>query len=68
MREIKLTAGFFEGVVSVEWGDGWIQPWRLPVERRELFPSPGDALFLCAGMASGVRLRLRFLRHRGAGV
>lgn len=50
---------FFEGAVSVEKGDGWFRPWRLPHEQRLLFPSPGDALLNAAGCPSAVRLRFR---------
>ena len=50
---------FFEGAVSVERGDGWLKPWRLPHAKRLLFPSPDDALFGAAGMPSCVRLRFK---------
>lgn len=59
MRDVPLTKDYFEGAVSVEAGDGWLSPWRLPVERRGLFPSPGDHLLAMAEMASGARLRFR---------
>ena len=48
----------FVGAVSVEAGDGWLRPWRLPCDRLELFPSPGESLVLQAKRTSGVRLRL----------
>ncbi len=48
---------FFEGAVSVEKGDGWYRPRRLPHKLRTLFPSPDDALFNNAGKPSAVRLR-----------
>lgn len=50
---------FFEGAVSVETGDGWYRPWRLPHTSRALFPSPGDSLFNAAGKPSAVRLRFK---------
>lgn len=59
MDTIKPQAEFFAGAVSVEKGDGWLQPWRLPCDRLDLFPSPGHALVERAACASGVRLRLR---------
>lgn len=57
MQTVALTDEFFEGVISVEHGDGWLKPWRLPHDRRRLFPSPDDGLLLRAEMASGARLR-----------
>lgn len=44
-----------EGAISIELGDGWIKPWRLPHTRLGLFP-PEDGIALCAGDAAGVRL------------
>ena len=46
-----------QGNLSLENVDGAIKPWRLPHQRRALFPSPDDGLMLKAEMASGVRLR-----------
>lgn len=57
MQSVSLNPDFFEGAISVEQGDGWLKPWRLPHEQRQFFPSPDDALFVRAEMASGVRLR-----------
>jgi len=57
MESVNLTAGFFEGAVSVEEGPGWLKPWRLPEQKRTLFPTPGDGLLMRAQMASSVRLR-----------
>ncbi len=48
----------FAGAVSVEEGDGWLRPWRLPCDRLELFPTPEGSLVDRAKHASGVRLRL----------
>ena len=48
---------FFQGHISLERGDGWIKPWRLPYSRRDLFPSPNEGLLASAECASGVRLR-----------
>jgi hypothetical protein len=56
MRDVPLSKDYFEGV---EAGDGWLKPWRLPVERRGLFLSPGDRLLAMAEMANGARLRFR---------
>jgi len=57
MQTVPLTDEFFEGVISVEHGDGWLKPWRLPHDQRRLFPSPDDGLLMRAEMASGARLR-----------
>ena len=45
------------GLLSLERGDGWVKPWRIPWDQQDLF-SPGDpALAGRAEMPSGVRLR-----------
>lgn len=59
MQSVPLDANFFQGAVSIEQGDGWLKPWRLPHEQRRLFPSPDDTLLARAEMASGVRLRFQ---------
>ena len=59
MQQVSLDESFFSGAVSVERLDGALRPWRLPHDRLELFPSPGDALIGRAMESSGVRLRLR---------
>ncbi len=59
MRSVDGFGAFFEGAVSVEQGDGWVRPWRLPHTKRLLFSTPDDALVNCAGMPSAVRLRFR---------
>ena len=56
MKRIPLTECFFEGAVSLEQGDGWIKPWRLPFGTRRLFP-PEGAVLVPAEMPAGVRLR-----------
>ena len=58
MRPIELKESLFEGAVSLETGDGWVRPWRLPCSKLRLFP-PDDALVQRAGMPSGVRLRFK---------
>lgn len=58
MKSIALQAELFEGVVSLERGDGWVKPWRLPCDRLALFP-PEGALVDRAACPAGVRLRLR---------
>ena len=40
MRDNPLQPEFFQGHLSLEHGDGWTKPWRLPHDRRALFPSP----------------------------
>ena len=59
MQTVELDQSFLEGAVSVEQGDGWLKPWRLPCDRLRLFPSPDDGLLMRAEMASGVRLRFQ---------
>jgi hypothetical protein len=45
------------GAISLQQGDGWVQPWRIPYEERALFPP--DALRERAAMPAGVRLTFR---------
>ena len=59
MQQVSLDESFFSGAISVERLDGALRPWRLPHDRLELFPAPGDALIGRAMESSGVRLRLR---------
>lgn len=47
------------GAVSLEYGDRWIRPWRLPFNRLSLYPSPDDGLVTRAEKTSGVRLQFR---------
>lgn len=58
MKAVEF-GNFFEGAVSVEQGDGWLRPWRLPHDKRLLFPTPDDVLFENSGQPSAVRLRFR---------
>jgi len=46
----------WHGVVSLERGDGWVRPWRLPADKPRLFPSE---LLQRAAMPSGARLAFR---------
>lgn len=57
MLDNQLRAEFFQGHLSLEQGDGWIKPWRLPHRQEALFPSPRNALMQRASNTSGVRLR-----------
>lgn len=57
MQQNLLTPDLFEGLISLEQGDGWVKPWRLPHKQRALFPSPDDGLMVRAEMANGARLR-----------
>ena len=57
MQDNALSADLFEGHISLEQGDGWVKPWRLPHQRKALFPSPEEGLLARAETASGVRLR-----------
>lgn len=54
--EKQLEFEMFEGAVSLEKGDGWVKPWRIPHQDR-LLHSPG--LVERAQVTSGVRLRLK---------
>jgi hypothetical protein len=56
MARIALTPEWVQGAVSVEQGDGWIKPWRLVYQQRELF-YPEEGLASSAEQAAGVRLR-----------
>ncbi|MBN1865167.1 MAG: hypothetical protein JW808_09730 [Victivallales bacterium] len=58
---------FLEGCVSLETGDRWVSPWRIPFRRRDFFPflkdqrvhdSPG--VRLCFSTDS-VDIRIKFL-------
>lgn len=57
MRRVQAGAAWLRGAVSLEAGDGWVQPWRIPVEDLELFPP--DGIGGTARHAAGVRLGLR---------
>jgi hypothetical protein len=57
MKRVPLADTMFEGCVSLERGDGWVRPWRLPFEDRALFMSPEETLLQVARQSSGVRLR-----------
>jgi len=56
MQEVPIRSEWFEGAVSLEAGDGWPRPWRLPFERRRLYD---DVLVDRAGTSAGVRVRFR---------
>ena len=47
----------WHGAVSVQRGDGFVQPWRIPYAQRVLFPP--DLLHERAAMPAGVRLAFR---------
>lgn len=59
MQKTGISDEYFEGAISVEHGAGWVKPWRLPCDRLDLFPAPGDSLVGAAAHSSGVRLRFR---------
>jgi lysophospholipase L1-like esterase len=48
----------WHGAVSLEWGDGWVRPWRIPFEQQVLFgtQNPSDRLLSRAKMPAGVRI------------
>ncbi len=45
----------WSGAVSLQKGDGWVRPWRIPFADIDLFPP--EALQQRAGTCAGVRLR-----------
>jgi hypothetical protein len=57
MQTCQPLESLFQGAVSVETGEDYLRPWRLPFAERELFPSPEDAFAIRAGHPAGVRLR-----------
>jgi len=59
VKLISIDDAYVEGAVSLEHGDGWVQPWRLPFDRRDLFVSPQNVLLGQAQESSGVRLRFQ---------
>jgi len=46
------------GAISLEHGDGWVKPWRMPYDQRLLFGpiEPEDRMLGRAGMPAGVRI------------
>lgn len=58
-QSIPITDPFIQGAVSTERVGNALRPWRLPQQRRHLFPSPNDSLLQKAQCTSGVRLRLQ---------
>lgn len=55
MQTLAITPEMFQGAVSVETGDGWVRPHRLP---HTLAPVLNEDLMVRATMTAGVRLRL----------
>lgn len=53
MKKI-LDSEYFEGIISLEHGDGWVSPWRIPYQEKQLH-HPG--VVGRAGIPSGVRIR-----------
>jgi hypothetical protein len=58
MTELPLHEALFQGAISLEYGQGYVKPWRLPFRQLGLFPSPGNDLVMRSACPSGVRLRL----------
>ena len=61
-RNVPLVAELFHGAVDLEVAaDGSMQPWRIPLEHKELFFDTADdsGLLKQARCPSGVRLVLR---------
>lgn len=57
MQQIPLEPRLLQGCVSCRRGDGWIEPWRLDVQRIDLYPDPGFRTR--AACSAGVRIRLQ---------
>ncbi len=58
---------FLEGCVSLETGDRWVSPWRIPFRRRDFFPSlkeqkahDSPGVRLCFSTDSG-DIRIKFI-------
>jgi hypothetical protein len=57
LKCVKVREEFFHGAISFEYGDGTIRPWRLEVDKRNLYV---DETLLSKGkFSAGVRLRVR---------
>lgn len=57
MKSVGISPQYVHGAISLESGPGWVKPWRIAVELKELF-YPEDGLQATAEKASGVRLRI----------
>lgn len=57
MTSLSVNADFIHGAVSVEQTATYLQPWRVPHERRELFLAPNDRLLKQMAHTAGIRLR-----------
>ena len=55
MHDVPLSPELFQGHISLERVEGGIRPWRIPHERRALFPP--NAIGEKGRNATGVRLR-----------
>lgn len=57
---VPIAEEFFQGHISLERGDGWIRPWRVPWAERELYtqsPWVSWSMIRQAGESTGVRVR-----------
>lgn len=54
MRSLPLDDALFRGAVSLERRDGYVKPWRIPVNEYALFPP--DGIGGTAERPAGVRL------------
>lgn len=54
MRAVALEDALFLGAVSLERGEGWVRPWRIPHAELPLFPP--DGIGGKAEIPAGVRL------------
>ncbi|MBM3933002.1 MAG: GDSL family lipase [SAR202 cluster bacterium] len=48
----------WQGAISLEHGDGWVKPWRIPYKEAALFP-PADRVPKHAQLPAGVRISFR---------
>ena len=58
MKPTAVNESLLEGFVSLERRNGYVHPWRLPVDQLRLFP-PEEGIVERASTPAGVRLRFR---------
>ena len=54
MKNVEITEALFEGTISFDRGDGWLQPVRLEIDKMPLYH---EQFAIRAEMAGGCRLR-----------
>ncbi len=55
MNRIPITDGMFQGAISLERTENYVQPWRIPFDERNLFPNLDEV----ASNSAGVRIRCK---------